>query len=68
MGHTVTHSSFHNEMFSMLCFVAFIFCLYVCFYFLLVGWLQRQRADMWGQGGEQDWGAWCETHKEPVRS
>jgi hypothetical protein len=28
VGHTVTYYSFHDEMFSMLCFVYFIYCLF----------------------------------------
>jgi hypothetical protein len=41
MGYTVTHYSFHNEMFPVLCFVCFV----------LVGRLQGQGADIRGWGG-----------------
>ena len=41
---------------------------FVCLFFILGGRLQGQRADMRGQGDEWDWGAWCETHKESIKS
>ena len=51
-GNTVIHYSFHNEMFSMLCFI-FILC------FLLRGRLKKQGADMkdWKKQGAdmKDW-------------
>jgi hypothetical protein len=49
VGHTVTHYSFHDEVFSMLCFVVS-----VCF--TLWRRLQGCRADMRELGDEQDWG------------
>jgi hypothetical protein len=45
VGHTVTHYSFHDEMFSLL---YFCFCLYACAFLVLVERLQGQRADMKG--------------------
>jgi hypothetical protein len=50
-----------QEMFSMLCFI----CLCVCICGeRLPGW----RADIRGQGGEKNWGAQYETHKESIQS
>lgn len=49
----------------MLCFVFFIL-FFVCL-LSFRGRLQRQRADIKGQGDEWDWGARCETHKESVK-
>jgi hypothetical protein len=49
VAHTVTHYSFHDEMFSM-------FCLGFLFYFLWERRLQEQRMDPKGWGDEWDWG------------
>jgi hypothetical protein len=65
VGHTMTHCSFHNEMFSMFCLLLLLL-LFVRVFFR-GGWLQGQRVDMRGQGYEQDWGVWCETHKESIK-
>jgi hypothetical protein len=56
MGRNVTYYSFHDEMSSMLCF-------------LFVGWgrLQGQTVNIRGWENEQDWVAWCETHKESIK-
>jgi hypothetical protein len=51
MGHTVTYYSFHDEMFSMLCFLV-CFCIFIWW-----GRSQEQRMDMRGQGDKQDYGA-----------
>jgi hypothetical protein len=52
VGHTVTHYSFHDELFSMLCLFA---CLLACMFYF-EGDLQRQRADMRGWEDEWYWG------------
>jgi hypothetical protein len=47
---------------------------FLCFVYLFVRtflfWekFRGQRADMRRWGDEQDWGAFCETHKEPIES
>lgn len=38
--------------------------LFVCF----AGRLQGLKADTEGQGDEWDWGAWCEIHRQPIKS
>lgn len=60
MGHTVTHHSFHDKLFSMLCFVYF----FMIFNFggMLQGLKMDARTDEW------DWGACCESHKESIQS
>ena len=47
------------------CFLCFILFVYFGFYFHLEG---VARADKRGWGDEWDWGTWCETHKESVKS
>lgn len=51
MGHTGTHHSFYDEMFSMLHLVLFIFV-----YFLWGEGLQGQSMDTRRWGDEWDWG------------
>jgi hypothetical protein len=51
-GHTVTHYSYHNRMFSyVLNFILF------AFYFLVGEGKEVARADTKGWGDEWDWGA-----------
>ena len=38
------------------------------FPFSLLGGLQGWRTGIRGQGDGWDWGAWCEIHKEPIKS
>lgn len=50
MGHAVVHCSFHDKIFSLLCFV-----LFVCVLSILGRWLQRLRADIRGQEVQWNW-------------
>jgi len=43
-------------------------CVCVCVCVYLVGKVLRWRIDTRGWGNEWDWGAWCEMHKELIKS
>jgi hypothetical protein len=60
---TLTHYSFHAEMFSMLCPSLFIFY-FILFIPLVGGRLQGWRVNTRGQRNEWNWGTGCETHKK----
>jgi hypothetical protein len=46
---------------------AFFICAFVSLLFILER-LKGQMADLRGQGDERDWGAWCETQEESIKS
>jgi hypothetical protein len=69
VGHSVTHHSFHDNIFCLLLlrylFVWFFLFLFIIFF---LGAGCKYGGSRWRDRDEWDWGAWREIHKESIKS